>query len=98
MKRLLVNLWCIGLSARVCLALSAGVLASVGCVDDGPKPPILQGPVGPYAVIQPDAGEDSGVAGSSMAQGGSGGSGQGGSGQGGSDIADAGDADADSGS
>jgi hypothetical protein len=75
MKRLLVNLWCIGLS------LSAGVLASVGCVEDDPKPPILQGVRGPSQVIPPDAGEDSGVAGSAMSQGGSGGSGQGGSDQ-----------------
>ena len=90
MKRLLVNLWCIGLS------LSAGVLASVGCVDDGPAPPILQGAPGPFAVVQPDAGQDSGVAGSAMSS--QGGSGQGGSGQGGSTgsgIVDAGgDADA----
>jgi hypothetical protein len=95
MKRLLVNLWCIGLS------LSAGVLASVGCVDDGPATPILQGAPGPFA--PPDAGQDSGVAGSAMSQ--AGGGGQGGSGQGGasmggtgSGIVDAGGGDADTGS
>jgi hypothetical protein len=88
MKRLHVNLWCIG------LALSAGVFGSVGCNDDGPAIPVLTGPVGPTQ--PPDAGgEDSGAAGSAMSQAGSGGSGQGGSGMGGSGTGvDAGGADA----